>query len=635
MRIASDGAAFCLAALLFCLPLPVASAETPANALPAALKPVTVGRLTVAWSAPDGLTVSVDGVPVARGSSLVLREKDSSRVLLNQKRETPRVADWTDTADGERGARVTIDNDDAACVYDLIVGSSGGVDHVTVDLTYRRTRNAPTDIAYTSAYLSGPVLQGAAMTGPVGSPFALRVVPVAPPKPGSSNQLSPPFDEATLATRLGPMTISFRGDTALPVLIDARSVPTKGGETFPTFQLGVGSVARPVALATGQGHARFRFAFGPPAAPSRTADVAALEVTRSPLLPAASAPPLPGQPRVVTRPQHATYPAGAGFRLSPGTKIVPCDSTPGTRRAVDVLRASIKERAGFEPAVQLMASPHAIFVGVAGKSPFLDRRDLGAAARPEGCSVQCGGDAVLVSGFDEAGVLRGVQNTLLLVSSDGKGPRIRPARVTDWPAPRPVSGSRLSDGPNATRRGYTLRLAGADVRPASDWLGYGAEDSPTGLPTGDSRLSDGTIYNLGGGPLLLAGKLNPPGPCPLTAELPSLRGVDARPRTVRLLLAASHQATNGSRIGTLRVRTAGGKTDDVPLVYGRNVVAWSDPGAGGILPIAWKGATRSGQAVNLRCLEVSVVRGEVIDSVTVTSANTEAAPAVFGVTFLE
>src|SRR4051812_29861506 len=112
MRIASDRASFCLAALLFCLSLPAARAETPPPVSAAGLKPVTVGRTTVAWSGADGLSVCVDGVPVVRKSALVFATTGTtghSNVLLDQRRVTPRVVAWTNAPDGGQIARVTVE----------------------------------------------------------------------------------------------------------------------------------------------------------------------------------------------------------------------------------------------------------------------------------------------------------------------------------------------------------------------------------------------------------------------------------------------------------------------------------------------------------------------------------------------
>src|SRR5690242_8817356 len=115
MRIASNGAAFFIAALLCCLVTPVAFAQTP-SAPPTSLAPVTVDRTTVAWSPADGMTLAVDGVPVVRKSTLAIVKKGWMGVLLDQRAVTPKIEGWNAAADGSRTARVTVENDDASCV---------------------------------------------------------------------------------------------------------------------------------------------------------------------------------------------------------------------------------------------------------------------------------------------------------------------------------------------------------------------------------------------------------------------------------------------------------------------------------------------------------------------------------------
>jgi hypothetical protein len=635
MRIASDGAAFLFAALLFCLSSLTAAAQTsPPSTPPTALKPVTVGRTTVAWSASVGLTVAVDSVPVVTGSTLRLVKKGmGGGVLLDQRHGVPRVLDWKATPDGGKTANVAIENDAAACGYDLTVSRVGDTDAVTIDLTYRLKQDFPAEIESAAYSLSGPVLQGAALSGPEGGPINLQVVSVNPPPLSNSpeqNRLSPPFREATLATRLGPMSISFQRGDSLPILVDARSTPQQRESTIPTFLLDIGRQAVPFVPADGEIHSRFHFTIGTPASPAKTLSKSVLDVTRSPLFPAAYVTPASAMPHTALPPKRAIYPAGAPFRLSRMTKIVPCDSSAGTQHAVTALREAIKERFGFEPAVQLMSAPQSIFVGIAGKSLFLDGRDLGAAARAEGYTIRSTHDALLISGSDDAGVLAGVKTTSRLLSTDRAGAFIRPVLIEDWPTqPSPPD-----ETSRRARPGYALRFAGPGVRAASDWLGYGVVNGPVGLPTGDSRFPDGTIYNVGSGPLLLAGRLDPPGTYPMSAELTSLRGADAKPRTVRLLVAASHEAAEGTQIGALGLRATDGKTHTVPLIYGKNVAAWSDARTVAEAPTVWKGSTRVGQPFYLRRIEVSVAPGEEIDTVSITSVNTESAPAIFGVTFL-
>lgn len=180
-----------------------------------------------------------------------------------------------------------------------------------------------------------------------------------------------------------------------------------------------------------------------------------------------------------------------------------------------------------------------------------------------------------------------------------------------------------------TRSGFAVDLTGLTTRPLPDWLGYGPEhgfDVPA-MP----RLDDGTLYRLTpGGVLLLGGRLNPPASYPDAVELP----LGDRPAAeVSLLLAASHRATGGAKVGTLVVTTTDGAAHTVDLIYGRNIAAADDTAALPAAPVAWKGRTGAGQPVALRRLVwTNPDPARTLRSLTITSQDIEAAPAVFAVT---
>lgn len=187
-----------------------------------------------------------------------------------------------------------------------------------------------------------------------------------------------------------------------------------------------------------------------------------------------------------------------------------------------------------------------------------------------------------------------------------------------------------------TRPGYALRLGSLTNRLLPDFLGYGNDSVPANLPTGNARVSDGTTYYFDKGALVLSSRLNTPNvPFPTEANLTLPPGQQGELfREARLLVAATHPAQSGTRLGTLRATFASGKTADIALVYGQNIAAWSDTQSLAASPIAYRGETKAAQPFLLRTLIVTAPSGETITGLRLESENGQSAPALFGVTVL-
>lgn len=193
------------------------------------------------------------------------------------------------------------------------------------------------------------------------------------------------------------------------------------------------------------------------------------------------------------------------------------------------------------------------------------------------------------------------------------------------------------------RSGFMTDLSPLATRPVADWLGYGEAHGLSRLPTGEQRLLDGTLYRIAPeGGLLLAGKLNPPGSYPMSQVIPLFfRRADGaiiarQAREMRLLVAASHRAAPGTRLGAVRALREDGTTGSFDLVYGSNIAAADDLASAPGAAIVWKGRTPSDQPVVLRSLVWKNPDPDLpLRTLTVTSTNTESAPAVFAVTALE
>ena len=218
------------------------------------------------------------------------------------------------------------------------------------------------------------------------------------------------------------------------------------------------------------------------------------------------------------------------------------------------------------------------------------------------------------------------------------GSRLPPGRLpynpahifTDWYAPQGLD--------PRTRRGFTLDLSPLLSRTLRDgpdrtgWLGYGAAHDLRAVPTGTRRLG-GILYAVPPGAVVLRGRLNPSGAAyAAQAALPLRRRVAA----LSLLLAATVPALPDTRIGSLRIVFADGTAAVVPLRYGRNIAAWSDPRDVPQASVAWQGRTASGEPILLRTLAWNNPHPEkTIASVTLTADDPAAAPVLFAATGLE
>jgi hypothetical protein len=414
---------------------------------PTALSPITVGRTTVAWNPMNGISITVDGVPVVRKSTLYLVKPGYTGEVLYQTTAKPTVSGWQARPDGTQTASVTLETENAVGTYTFTVGPRDAVD---VNLAYRLKKDMPAEIEYAAGYLSGMVLQGSTQSGPDGSEVPLVQIPVAPPAKGRSqaeNRLAPPFDEVRYATRLGLLTITYSGTAPRPVIFDARSDAQEWAQEFPVFWMGIGSPQQPVTFAGDEKNARFHFSIGPRKGVT-TVEIAEMKgaITRRPVQKDAYTPYLPPTPLIIPRPKQATFPTDAGmFRLTPQTKIALTSSGPTVSNAARVLQRAIEEQFGFKPEIIPAGGKNAtppkqlIRVGVTPAA---------APDKPEGYAVTTGANGVTISGRDEVGALWGAQTVVQLLAADTNGPLIRPATIRDWPT-LAVRGVHLFHGKNA------------------------------------------------------------------------------------------------------------------------------------------------------------------------------------------
>jgi hypothetical protein len=185
----------------------------------------------------------------------------------------------------------------------------------------------------------------------------------------------------------------------------------------------------------------------------------------------------------------------------------------------------------------------------------------------------------------------------------------------------------------ATGPGFLVDLQAAGTRTLADpdgtgWLGYGPKRDLSALPTGRAAL-DRTTFLMGPKAVVLAGTLAPAG---LPASVTGI-AIGRRAAALIFLHACGWPADPGQQIGRYVVHYADGTAEEVPLVYGRNVAAFTAGGAMVGARMVWHGRTPGGSGLALSALEWRNPHPDrEIASLDFASAGTRAAPALIAVT---
>ena len=211
------------------------------------------------------------------------------------------------------------------------------------------------------------------------------------------------------------------------------------------------------------------------------------------------------------------------------------------------------------------------------------------------------------------------------------------------------------EGPSSENLPYDPSLVFArayqDARPenARSAKGYALafktypNESPTKLAQSDTsnmrpplpkkiRLSDGLLYEMMLSPLMLAGKLNPPGEYPLALNC---HLSNAKVTDIHLLLSATHRADIGTKIGSLIINFTDGSMKDIALLYGKNIAAGDDLASAPDAPILWRTRLNDGQPFLLRGFAPIADPQKTIDSLRITSSQSESAVSIYAITCLQ
>ncbi len=157
----------------------------------------------------------------------------------------------------------------------------------------------------------------------------------------------------------------------------------------------------------------------------------------------------------------------------------------------------------------------------------------------------------------------------------------------------------------ANRSGWTADLSAIanqslTAQEANDWFGLGPQHDLSAIDGGAERLG-GVAFALAkkdGRPagLALRGKLAPNLPAAAKIEL------GASAAQLVFLHTTSFACDKGARVGSYKIEYVDGQTATVDVVYGENVMAYTDVNAAPAAPLVWRGKTPVGAAVALRAL---------------------------------
>lgn len=184
----------------------------------------------------------------------------------------------------------------------------------------------------------------------------------------------------------------------------------------------------------------------------------------------------------------------------------------------------------------------------------------------------------------------------------------------------------------SAKDGFVIDLAPYAGARFDSWLGYGPSHGLSALKTGLVRLNGVEFAVPEKAAVLFSGPMNPAGEWPSGLRFPVGRKVSG----LVFLMSSGWHAERGQTVGKITIRYSPTESMVVDLVYGENIAAWNDHAATPSAPIAWTGQTPAGERTILRTLQWrNPSPDRDIQSIEITSTNTEASPVLFAITGLE
>ena len=102
---------------------------------------------------------------------------------------------------------------------------------------------------------------------------------------------------------------------------------------------------------------------------------------------------------------------------------------------------------------------------------------------------------------------------------------------------------------------------------------------------------------------------------------------------LRLLMTTSFPTRERSKVGEIEFIYTDGSTAGDDLIYGRNIYAFTENRSGENTRLTWQGTTEAGTTISLWDVAWENPHpGKAVKAVRITSAGTEASPALFAMT---
>jgi hypothetical protein len=179
------------------------------------------------------------------------------------------------------------------------------------------------------------------------------------------------------------------------------------------------------------------------------------------------------------------------------------------------------------------------------------------------------------------------------------------------------------------RPGFAIDLS--PLANAERWAWSPGATGTIALPSGDTRL--GGVRFMLRRPVWMAGALNPAGDWPSAVTIPLGK---RRANSLEWLWGTALPAPLGTTVARVAVTYADGRVEETPVVYGRDILAFSDRRSGAAVRTLWTGPLPNGDRATVRAWTWKNPRlGVPLVRVTVTSEGTEGAPILLGLTGLE
>ncbi|HEY3266276.1 MAG TPA: glycoside hydrolase family 20 zincin-like fold domain-containing protein [Armatimonadota bacterium] len=179
--------------------------------------------------------------------------------------------------------------------------------------------------------------------------------------------------------------------------------------------------------------------------------------------------------------------------------------------------------------------------------------------------------------------------------------------------------------------GFTVDLSDLSNARMWDWAPIEAPAaSAKNAPFPRGKATIGGIAYQTGAPVWLAGALNPAGAWPKSVSI-AIGGKKAS--EVDLLMGATFASAVGTPVAAVTFHYKDGSKAELPIIYGRDIFAFTDLRAGPNVTAAWRGVSPRGENASVRRRAYANPEpSRAIAKLTLTSLETESAPVLLGVT---